>query len=203
MSWRAILGIEPVIAIGATQNTHNTQNSGSDGSSAYCGYFEGLDDEEKLSKLLELLTEVCVGLDISPLEVRRAFAPADLTDIWQGRMDRDALAAFANALRQRRDMDQGKRPDHYRSVAVCKQCGPIWLWTTDQVRGCPWCWNRLADKPIPRPQQVRCGDCARFRRTDHPFLGHCAVGQWEPRVGLVDSDSRDCERYVPEGSGMP
>ena len=94
-------------------------------------------------------------------------------------------------------MDQGKVPGHYTHPATCKHCGPIWLWFSGDVLGCPWCWNRIAGRPIPRPYAVCCGSCTHFERIDHPHLGHCTAGQPEAIAGLWDNDRRYCERYLP------
>jgi len=98
---------------------------------------------------------------------------------------------------QRRERDQGKHPAHYTEQATCKHCGPIWLWFSGEVLGCPWCWNRAANKPIPRPCSVHCGDCIHFERIDHPHLGHCAKGKPEAIAGLWDTDRRYCECFLP------
>ena len=47
----------------------------------------------------------------------------------------------------------GIAPDHYTAVTVCDGCGavPIWHGAPASVRGCPWCGNRLAGLPIPKP----------------------------------------------------
>jgi hypothetical protein len=135
---------------------------------------------------------------MTPAEVREAMATADIEDWHNGEISRDALAAFARALAQRREMDQGKRPAHYIERAVCKQCGPIWLWSSGKVQGCPWCWNQVAGKPIPRPCSVQCGNCGHFERTDHAHLGHCAKGEPEAIAGFWDSDRRHCVQYQPK-----
>jgi len=66
---------------------------------------------------------------------------------------------------------KGVSPTHYTKAALCARCGPIWLWFSGKVLGCPWCWNRVADKPeaiarlwdtdrrycerfLPRPRQT-------------------------------------------------
>jgi len=41
----------------------------------------------------------------------------------------------------------------------------------DTLRDFAWCWNRAADKPIPRPCSVHCGDCIHFERSTIPTLG--------------------------------
>ena len=48
---------------------------------------------------------------------------------------------------------------------------------------------------VATPRRVTCGDCAHYRRTDHPHLGHCAAGEPENVAGLWDSDRRECGRY--------
>jgi len=88
------------------------------------------------------------------VEVREALAPEDIEDWQNGNIRSDTLAAFARSLVQRREMDQDKHPVHYTEHATCLHCGPIWSWFSGEVLGCPWCWNRVADKPIPRPHPV-------------------------------------------------
>jgi len=123
-------------------------------------------------------------------------APEDIEDWRKGDISYDTLAAFTRSLVQRREMEKGKVPLHYTERATCKQCGPVWLWFSGTVLGCPWCWNRTAGRPIPRPQSVNCGECSHFERTDHPHLGHCAKGEPEAIAGLWDTDRRWCESYV-------
>ncbi len=115
----------------------------------------------------------------------------------QGAISGDTLAVFARSLVQHREMGRGKRPAHYTERATCKHCGPIWLWFSGEMLGCPWCWNRAVDKPIPRPCPVHCGDCIHFGRIDHPHLGHCGQGEPEAIVGWWDMDWRYCERFLP------
>lgn len=52
---------------------------------------------------------------------------------------------------------------------------------------------------------TRCVDCAHFERTDHPNLGHCAMGQPEAPAGLWDTDIRHCEQYqgIEEAQPQP
>lgn len=123
--------------------------------------------------------------------------PEDVDDWRKGAITGDTLAAFARSLAQRREVDQGKSPVHYTEHATCQHCGPIWLWFAGEVLGCPWCWNRVADSPIPRPCFVHCGDCIHFKRIDHPHLGHCGKGEPEAIAGLWDTDRRYCQRFLP------
>jgi len=180
MSWREILGASPATA---ASYTHNTQKSIEPGNCAYCANSAYRSAEAESSKLLEALADTCRGLDITPVEVKVALAPEDIEEWHKGAVSNDTLATFARSLVQRREMDRGKRPAHYTEPATCKHCGPIWLWFSGEVPGCPWCWNRAADKPIPRPGSVHCGDCIHFERIDHPHLGHCAKGEPEAVAG--------------------
>jgi hypothetical protein len=197
MSWRETLGVTTSTGTRYAHNSQNAQNPAETGhcadiaDSAYGG------SEEETSKLMEALADACQGLDIAPAEVKEALAAEDIEDWHNDAFSIGTLAAFARSLEQRREMEQGKRPEHYTEQATCKHCGPIWLWSTGHVLGCPWCWNRAADKPIPRPCSVHCGDCIHFERIDHPHLGHCAKGEPEAIAGLWDTDRRYCERFLP------
>jgi len=102
-------------------------------------------------KLLDALANSCRGLTITPEEVLDALTTEDIEDWRKGRVGIETLGTFVQSLAQRREMDQGKRPVHYTERATCKHCGPIWLWFSGEVMGCPWCWNRVAGRPIPRP----------------------------------------------------
>jgi len=147
--------------------------------------------------LLDALEVVCKDLPITPAAVLSVLSPEAIADWRKSAISGDTLAAFARSLVQRRERDQGKRPAHYTEQATCKHCGPIWLWFSGEVPGCPWCWNRAADKPIPRPGSVHCGDCIHFERIDHPHLGHCATGKPEAIAGWWDMDRHYCERFLP------
>lgn len=206
MSWRETLGVTLSTETPYTHNSQNTQkpheqeihpiprgNCADIADSAY------RDSEQESSKLLEALADACKGLDITPGEVKEALAAEDIDDWHKGAISTDTLTAFARSLVQRWEMFQGKRPDHYTEQASCKHCGPIWLWFTGEVQACPWCWNRIADKPIPRPGSVNCGDCIHFERIGHPHLGHCAKGEPENIAGLWDTDKRSCDRWQAKG----
>lgn len=201
MSWRETLGVTPSTE---TPYAHNSQNAQKPVEPAICADSADSayrDSKEETSKLLEALADASKGLDITPADVTEALAAEDIEDWRKGAISADTLAAFARSLLQRRHMEQGKRPDHYTEQATCKHCGPIWLWFPGEVLGCPWCWNRVADKPIPRPSSVHCGDCIHFERIQsphrHPHLGHCAKGEPEAIAGLWDTDRRYCERFSP------
>ncbi|MBT4607201.1 MAG: hypothetical protein HN661_11660 [Gammaproteobacteria bacterium] len=154
--------------------------------------------EERQSRLMECLADACKGLEITPMEIHKALSPDDIKEWESGDLTLEELSAFADLLVDRRSMDRGERPDHFTEKAHCRQCGPVYLWISGTVLGCPWCFNRAADRPIPRPRSVRCGECCHFERVSyHPHLGHCTMGEPEAVAGLWDSDRRYCLRYIP------
>ncbi|MCU7871347.1 MAG: hypothetical protein KZQ91_01245 [Candidatus Thiodiazotropha sp. (ex Lucinoma borealis)] len=197
MSWRETLGVTPSMETPYTQNPQNAQNPAKTGICADIADSAYRDSIEDSSKLLEALSDACQGLDITSAEVKEALALEDIKDWRKGAVSSNTFTAFARSLVQRREMDHGKRPTHYIEQATCKHCGPVWLWFSGKVLGCPWCWNRVADRPIPRPCSIRCSDCIHFERINHPHLGHCAKGEPEAIAGLWDTDQRYCERFLP------
>ena len=198
MSWRKTLGIAEHPGKLHTQNPQNTQKTAEPSHSADIADSAGTNAEDVDSRLLEVLTDACYGLPITPIEVRDAMAWEDIEDWRNAIITCETLAGFARLLVQRQEMDQGKRPHHYTEQAICQRCGPIWLWFAGEVLWCPWCWNRVADRPIPRPNEVPCGDCFHFERINHPHLGHCAKDEPEGIAGLWDTDLRLCSRFLPK-----
>lgn len=197
MSWRDILGIKPSTQTSYAHNSHNSQKPSNGSNCADIADSAHRDSKDKCHKLLEVLADACQGLDITPFEVKEAMSSEDLKDWREGAISVDFLSAFACSQLLRLEMDQGKRPAHYTQRAICKHCGPIWLWFSGEVLGCPWCWNRTADKPIPRPCTITCGECINFKRIDHPHLGHCAKGEPEAIAGLWDNSQRNCNWFLP------
>ena len=61
------------------------------------------------------------------------------------------LKAFAELLMIEDMRSQGLAPDHYTSTTTCKHCGPVPIFegVPEMVEGCPWCFNRIKDLPIP------------------------------------------------------
>ena len=115
------------------------------------------------------------------------------------RHDPAVLEALAHAVVTRRQREGGECPLHWTEHCECSGCGPVFLWPGSPVRvlGCPWCFNRAEGGLIPRPVAVTCATCRHFRQTDHPHLGHCAVGEPEAIAGLWDTDRRGCARWLP------
>jgi hypothetical protein len=62
-----------------------------------------------------------------------------------------ALEDFAYDLRTKRLIERGEVPPDYKYIALCRSCGPVWLWFKGKLEGCPWCENRLQGKPVPYP----------------------------------------------------
>ena len=50
---------------------------------------------------------------------------------------------------------RGIAPGHYTSTTVCQHCGPVPIWEgcPPQVQGCPWCLNRVANRPVAKVNQ--------------------------------------------------
>lgn len=197
MSWRETLSVDSSLRDFSTHNSQNTHKPGLTDISANNADIADSESNESSSNLAEWLETACIGLDISPLELNKALTHEDIQDWKNGDVSLEAMSAFALALSQRKSIDAGKRPTNYTERAICKQCGPIWLWQEGTVYACPWCSNRLAGNPIPRPSSVRCIDCIHFRRINHPRLGHCSMGKPGSVAGLWDTNQRYCDRYLP------
>jgi hypothetical protein len=137
MSWREILGVTPSTETLCAHNSQNAQKPTEQGICADSAVSAYRGSEQEISKLLEALADACRGLDITPGEVKKALATEDIDDWRKGVVSTDTLAVFACSLVQRREMHLGKRPEHYTEQATCKHCGPIWLWFSGEVPGCP------------------------------------------------------------------
>jgi len=63
------------------------------------------------------------------------------------------VLAYARALLCTAERRVGHVPMAWSEAAHCDGCGPVWLWSDlpPRVLACPWCWNRLAGLPVPRP----------------------------------------------------
>lgn len=166
--------------------------------------FEGLPPEHiqkmkgTVPNLFEAISNVTADLQIKVDDTLDKLSNEDIEDWKSGRIDTASVRAFALSLIERREMNRGIVPPDYIKKASCKHCGPIWLWFSGAVQGCPWCWNRISGDPIPRPCFVQCGNCLHYDRIDHPNLGHCKKGQIEPIAGLWETDKRSCLSYLPK-----
>jgi len=151
MSWRETLGVTPSTETRYAHNSQNTQKPTEQRNCADIADSAYRNSEEESSRLFENLADACRGLGISPAEVKEALAPEDIEDWRNGDISTAILRAFARALVDTRDREAGRVPCCYTEFATCRQCGPVWLWFSGEVDGCPWCWNRLNGKTIPRP----------------------------------------------------
>ncbi len=66
--------------------------------------------------------------------------------------DRATLEALARSIQTRRLRERGEVPPHYTSTTSCGPI-PIFSGVAERVVFCPWCFNRVAGLPVPRPQQ--------------------------------------------------
>ena len=137
---------------------------------------------------------------MTPGFVQSALAPEDKADWERGDLSLDTLRTFAQTLVWDQERAQGKAPAHYAKRALCRQCGPIWLWTKGTFVSCPWCRNRVSGDPIPRPP-VACRECRHWHpdKLNPPGgLGSCAIhapedrleGAWWPRGEIICADWR-------------
>lgn len=74
----------------------------------------------------------------------------------------EALRAYVRMLHDSALRARGARPPSETTAATCLQCGPVWVAPevaavapivrgAPLLLGCPWCFNRRAGRPIPRP----------------------------------------------------
>jgi len=65
----------------------------------------------------------------------------------------ELMAAFASAVEADDMRVRGEAPPEYTTPAVCRHCGPVWLWpgAPAEVLGCPWCVHVAKGRKIPRP----------------------------------------------------
>lgn len=147
--------------------------------------------------LWDELSSVVADLPIPAPELRRALAEGDVTAWRQGAIDRRHLRIFAIRLCEQRDRQVGRVPERYDGVGRCRLCGPVWLPDDGAVENCPWCANRVAGLPIPRPQLVNCATCRHFRRTAHQHLGKCQAGiKPAGAAGHWDTDRHCCSWWL-------
>ena len=144
MSWREVLGAVETTELPYTQNPQNTQKH-----LERSNFADIADSALGDSNLLKTIGIAVEDLPITAKEVWDALAPEDIEEWKRGEISIDTLRAFAGAIVERREMARGMVPTNYTERATCEQCGPVWLWFSGTVLGCPWCFNRLAGRPIP------------------------------------------------------
>lgn len=84
-----------------------------------------------------------------PLSELREIAGPDWPEVER---DPALLETLAHAVSIRRMRERGEVPPSYTATAVCAGCGPVPIFpgVSEQVDGCPWCFNRIKGLPVPR-----------------------------------------------------
>lgn len=102
--------------------------------------------------LSAVLAAACAPLGLDPAVLRAELGAQDLGDFAAGELTPDALAAWAWAITIRRMRERGEVPAHYTAVTHCQGCGPVPIFpgTPDVVEACPWCFNRVAGRALPK-----------------------------------------------------
>lgn len=82
-------------------------------------------------------------------DLQGAMSDDDLRD--SQLMTLNGLEALAYAIRATKMREQGQIPPGWSAISSCRHCGsvPIWEGCPPKVQGCPWCFNRIAGRPIP------------------------------------------------------
>ena len=81
-------------------------------------------------------------------------------------LSRDALRAYVRVLRDGELRARGEVPPDETATIHCVRCGPVFaaagvaqilpiIRGKPTAAGCPWCFNRQAGLPIPRPEQPK------------------------------------------------
>ena len=96
------------------------------------------------------LIRICQAHGMDVRHVLR-LAAADLPTL-AGYSD-GVLLDYARALVARTRRMAGVVPHMWDKPVQCGGCGPVLLWDEAPARviACPWCWNRRAGLPVPRP----------------------------------------------------
>ncbi len=82
-------------------------------------------------------------------ELQEALSEDDFLD--SQLMTPKGLEALAHVVRATRMREQGEVPPGWTAITLCRRCGPVPVWEgcPPDIQGCPWCFNRLAGRPIP------------------------------------------------------
>ena len=137
----------------------------------------------------ELLASLSAANTDDDLEMLRTAAGPDWPAI---KGDPGAIAALRTALDVERARAEGIPPEGYTQASHCGGCGDVLLWqgAPARVAACPWCQNRLAGRPIPRPATpppaptVTCGTCEHYIANEHGAggLGRCGIDAPAARI---------------------
>ena len=77
---------------------------------------------------------------------------SELLENENGELESDEVLIAAELVEIVQMRERGEIPAHYASTTTCKHCGPVPIWNgcPPEVQGCPWCFNRHKELPIPR-----------------------------------------------------
>lgn len=68
------------------------------------------------------------------------------------------LECFAHMVAIRKMRERGEVPPSYTATTICAHCGPVPIFpgVAEKVLGCPWCFNRVAGRPVPKVNAEKC-----------------------------------------------
>lgn len=101
--------------------------------------------QHKKQIITHITKDTVNGISLSEL---KEVAGKDWPDIEH---DQKMIETLAASISVRHMRERGEIPPDYIHKAVCDGCGPVWLFVSGHVQGCPWCFNRVTGLPIPRP----------------------------------------------------
>lgn len=106
-------------------------------------------EKPRLLPLLRLCETACRELALEPAELAASLTAEDAEAVLAE--GPEVLRAYAEAVAERKQRERGEVPANYTARTVCRGCGPVPIFegAPGEVLGCPWCWNRLAGKPVP------------------------------------------------------
>ncbi len=113
--------------------------------------FSSQNDPQKLHEsCMDNVVDIAVKHKLNVQELANA-AGEDWEDISQSP---EQLEAFADAIAKRKLMEQGIVPDDFTALTTCRGCGAVPVHPAiangGNVLGCPWCWNRAYNWPMPQ-----------------------------------------------------
>jgi hypothetical protein len=172
MSWRKLLVVPNISELTLAQNMTNSADI------AYSAEAE--------SKLLEILTSLCLGLAVSPIEIRNSLSNDDINDWINTKLSTEVLRAFVLSLNERKLLAQGEIPNHRNTHTQNSQ----------------YTQKERADTPISL-SIVSCNKCEHFTPDqigDGAGIGHCDMGvkwtkEWCGRMPLYRYAERHCEKF--------
>jgi hypothetical protein len=89
--------------------------------------------------------------------------------------DPETIKALAHVIETRHMRERGEIPAHYTTVTLCKGCGPVPIFegVPDHVEGCPWCFNRVQGRPVPKGRFNRGMACIEGRTVASVLVVTC------------------------------